>query len=196
MVGPTGPLTAPTNRLRLEHGRRHAERLFHGRESSLATGDPLRNESYSARPRANPRAFKEVAHASKECRVQHPRCERWSQMMDDETIRMLVRRLSRHHPSGGDVIEHAAILAAGSDSAAVLAWIAAHDGQPEVHAPAASRQGLLGGRLNGGNDRGSSPPRRYVLPSGALSERPRGTNPTPAAAKPVDTLASALSRVM
>jgi hypothetical protein len=83
--------------------------------------------------------------------------------MDDDSIRVLVRRLSRPHRSGGEVIERAAILAAGVDSAAVLEWITAHDGQPETLAPVASRRGLHGARLN------DSGPRRYVLPAGALS---------------------------
>ena len=84
--------------------------------------------------------------------------------MDDEAIRILVTRLSRPHRSGGQVIERAAIVAAsGADSATVLAWIAAHDGQPEPVAPVATRQGLHGGRLI------ESGPRRYVLPPGVLS---------------------------
>jgi hypothetical protein len=59
-------------------------------------------------------------------------------MMDEETIRTLVTRLSRKPPSGGEVIERAAIVAAGADSAAIFAWIAAHDGQPEALASAGS----------------------------------------------------------
>src|SRR5216117_1831905 len=51
--------------------------------------------------------------------------------MDDDAIRMLVTRLSRPHSSGGKVIERAAILAEGADSAAVLTWIVAHAGEPE-----------------------------------------------------------------
>ena len=88
-------------------------------------------------------------------------------MMDEETIRTLLTRLSRKHPSGGEVVERAAIVAAGADSAAILAWIAAHDGQPETLAPAGS--GLHSARLNGSGGKGSSAPRRYVLPPGALS---------------------------
>ena len=84
-------------------------------------------------------------------------------MMDEDSIRILVKRLSRPHRSGGEVIERAAILAAGADTAAVLAWIAAHDGQPEPFASADSRRGLHGARSAGGESR------RYVLPPGALS---------------------------
>jgi hypothetical protein len=84
-------------------------------------------------------------------------------MMDDDAIRILVTRLSRPHGSGGQVIERAAILAAGTDSAAVFAWIAARDGQPETLAPVVARRGLHSPRLN------DSGPRRYVLPPGVLS---------------------------
>jgi hypothetical protein len=89
--------------------------------------------------------------------------------MDDDSIRTLVARLARPHPSGGDVIERAAILAEGADSSAVLAWIAAHAGEPEELASLASSGGLHGGRLQ---NRGGADPRkplRYVLPPGALS---------------------------
>jgi hypothetical protein len=52
--------------------------------------------------------------------------------MDADAIRSVVTRLARPHRAGGDVIERAAILAEGADAGAVFAWIAAHDGQPEV----------------------------------------------------------------
>ncbi len=84
-------------------------------------------------------------------------------MMDDDAIRILVTRLARPHRSGGEVVERAAILAAGADSAAVLAWITAHDGQPEPVVPAASRRGLHGARSTEGESL------RYVLPPGALA---------------------------
>lgn len=87
--------------------------------------------------------------------------------MDQDAIRLLVARLSRPHRSGGAVIERATILAEGPDSAAVFAWIAAHDGQPETQAPPVAR-GLHGAGLTGGRAV-SSTPRRYVLPPGALS---------------------------
>lgn len=90
-------------------------------------------------------------------------------MIDDDAIRILVRRLSRPHRSGGEVIERAAILAEGTDSAAVLAWIAARDGQPETVEPVASSRGLHSARLNDGGGTDSSTPRRYVLPPGVLT---------------------------
>jgi len=89
--------------------------------------------------------------------------------MDDDTIRILVTRLSRPHRFGGAVIERAAIIAAGPASAAILAWIAAHDGKPETAAPVVSRQGLHSTRLSDSSRVDSSPPRRYVLPPGVLS---------------------------
>jgi len=88
--------------------------------------------------------------------------------VDDDAIRALVTRLARPHPSGGDVIERAAILAEGADLAAVIAWITAHAGIPEARVAAAPRHGLHG-RLN---DSGGAEPRtplRYVLPAGALA---------------------------
>jgi hypothetical protein len=88
--------------------------------------------------------------------------------VDDDAIRALVTRLARPHPSGGEVIERAAVLAEGVDLAAVIAWIIAHGGIAETRVAAAPRHGLHG-RLN---DSGGAEPRtplRYVLPAGALA---------------------------
>jgi hypothetical protein len=87
--------------------------------------------------------------------------------VDDDAIRTLVTRLSRPHRSGGEVIERAAIMASGSDSAAVLAWIADHDGEPEELAPVAAGRGLHSARLHD-SSAAERTPRRYVLPPGAL----------------------------
>lgn len=86
--------------------------------------------------------------------------------MDDAEIRDIVIRLARPHPSGGKVIERAAIVAAGGGAAEVVDWIIRRAGQGE--AAARSRPGgLHGARLadSTGND---GPPLRYVLPAGAL----------------------------
>jgi hypothetical protein len=90
--------------------------------------------------------------------------------MDDDAIRCLVTRLSRPHPSGGAVIERAAILAAGSGASAVLTWITAHAGEPEDLPPVASRGGgLHSARLHGTTGAGGTrTPLRYVLPPGVL----------------------------
>src|SRR3954454_12270880 len=80
-----------------------------------------------------------------------------------DVIRALVTRLSRSHPSGGRVIERAAILAAGADHTAVMSWIAAHAGQPEAAASPSPRHGLHGSRSEP-----ARAPLRYVLPPGAL----------------------------
>lgn len=88
--------------------------------------------------------------------------------MDDEAIRQVVTRLSRPHASGGEVIERAAILAEGADSAAILAWILAQDGRPEKLAPVTSGGGLHSARRYGAAP-ASTVPRRYVLPPGVLS---------------------------
>jgi hypothetical protein len=87
----------------------------------------------------------------------------------DAAIRAVVTRLSRPHASGGDVIERAAILAEGADAAAIVDWILAHAGQPEAPAREAAARGLHGGRLSGGAGAEGAPPRRYVLPVGALT---------------------------
>jgi hypothetical protein len=88
--------------------------------------------------------------------------------MDDAAIRILVTSLSRPHPSGGDVVERAAILATGSESSAVIAWIVAHEGKPEAAVAASSTRGLHGARLSEGT-RAGRPPLRYVLPAGTLA---------------------------
>jgi hypothetical protein len=88
--------------------------------------------------------------------------------VDDDAIRALLRRLSRAHPSGGTVVERAAILAEGADFDAVIAWVEAHGGEPEATAAKASTSGLHGSRVH---DRGSAEPRvpsRFVLPADAL----------------------------
>jgi hypothetical protein len=91
--------------------------------------------------------------------------------MDEDAIRALVTRLSRPHSSGGDVIERAAILAAGSNSTAVVAWIIAHHGTPEAAVATSSNAGLHGSQVTGPDAAGaqSSPPQRYVLPAGELA---------------------------
>jgi hypothetical protein len=88
--------------------------------------------------------------------------------MDDDAIRALVTRLARAHPSGGTVIERAAIVAEGGDADAIGTWIAAHGGQPEAPIETTTRQGLHGARLHSSG--GSTPraPSRFVLPAGAL----------------------------
>lgn len=87
---------------------------------------------------------------------------------DDDEIRALVIRLSRPHRSGGEVIERAAIMAAGADSAAVIAWITDHAGIPESAIANEPRRGLHGSRLSSGGEAESKAPLRFVLPAGAL----------------------------
>ena len=87
-------------------------------------------------------------------------------MMEDDEIRALVTRLARpHRPTGGAVVERAAILAAGADCDAVFAWIAEHGGEPEETTPVAVTGGLHGARSGGGR---VAPPSRYLLPPGTL----------------------------
>jgi hypothetical protein len=100
------------------------------------------------------------------------RCERREtsvSAVDDDAIRKLVARLARPHPSGGEVIERAVILAEGTDSAAVMAWITDHAGVPEAAVASVSSSGLHGSRLGGSGGAGSTVPLRFVLPAGALA---------------------------
>jgi hypothetical protein len=88
--------------------------------------------------------------------------------VDDDAIRSLVKRLGRAHPSGGTVVERAAVLAEGAEFEVVMAWIVAHGGEPEAAVPRAAKSGLHGLRVG---DSGASEPRaasRFVLPPGAL----------------------------
>jgi hypothetical protein len=87
----------------------------------------------------------------------------------DAEIHALVKRLARPHPSGGDVVERAALLASGSDFAAVMAWIADHAGVAEAMAAEAPRRGLHGPRLGPSDGAEPRTPRRFVLPAGALA---------------------------
>jgi hypothetical protein len=88
--------------------------------------------------------------------------------MEDDAILALVTRLARPHASGGDVIERAAILAEGSDSPDIIAWIISHAGEPESAVTAVSTGGLHASRLSGGRDAPSRAPLRFVLPAGTL----------------------------
>lgn len=86
--------------------------------------------------------------------------------MNNLEITTLIRNLSRPHPSGGVVIERAAILAAGADSPQIIDWIITHAGAPET--PAARGRGLHGSPTHGENDRGSAHPTRFILPANTL----------------------------
>lgn len=86
--------------------------------------------------------------------------------IDDVRIRALVTRLARRCTDGGHVIERAAILAAGSDCAAIETWILDHAGRPERGA-SRTAVGLHAHRPESASASNRSP-RRFVLPPGAL----------------------------
>ena len=90
-------------------------------------------------------------------------------MRNDDEIRALLSRLSRRHASGGTVIERAAIVAEGADSAEVVEWILEHAGEPEAAAETSAKQGLHSARLSGSIGTAPRAPARYVLPAGALN---------------------------
>jgi hypothetical protein len=92
--------------------------------------------------------------------------------LDEDAICAVVTRLSRPHPSGGRVIERAAIMAEGPQSAAILRWIESHAGEPEQRAAVAATGGLHSARrysAGAGGGAAASAPRRYVLPPGAIA---------------------------
>lgn len=84
----------------------------------------------------------------------------------EEEIRQLVARLSRPHPTGGRVVERAAVLASGTDFAAVMAWIEAHGGRAETAIPRKAARGLHAPRQSA--DAVDPLPSRFILPAGAL----------------------------
>jgi hypothetical protein len=86
----------------------------------------------------------------------------------DDAIEAVVARLARPHRSGGSVIERAAILAEGDRSVAIVDWIVAHAGEPEIAAAAAPPRGLYGTGFGGGVTAARGPA-RYILPPGALA---------------------------
>jgi len=86
----------------------------------------------------------------------------------DAEIHALVKRLARPHPSGGDVVERAALLASG-DFEAAMAWIADHGGVAEAMASEAPRRGLHGPRLGLSGGAETRTPLRFVLPAGSLA---------------------------
>jgi hypothetical protein len=88
--------------------------------------------------------------------------------VDDDAIRSLVKRLGRPHPSGGTVMERAAILAAGADFDAIMEWILAHGGEAEAMAPKPARSGLYGARFHDSDASDARTPSRFVLPADAL----------------------------
>jgi hypothetical protein len=89
--------------------------------------------------------------------------------VDDPAIRALLTRLARPHPSGGKVIDRAALLAEGGDFPEVIDWIIEHAGKPEAAVAMKATGGLHGSRnvepLRADQRRAL----RYVLPADALS---------------------------
>jgi hypothetical protein len=87
----------------------------------------------------------------------------------ERAIRAAVLRLARPDGDGGAVIERAAIVAEGAPAAAIEAWVLAHGGEPEAPLLARPRPGLYALRPDGRLGSDARPPRRYVLPSDALT---------------------------
>jgi hypothetical protein len=88
--------------------------------------------------------------------------------VDEEAIRALLTRLARPHPSGGKVIDRAAILAEGADFTEVVDWIMDHAGRPDSLTAAAPSGGLHGSRNAEPLRAEQRRALRYVLPAEAL----------------------------
>jgi len=89
--------------------------------------------------------------------------------LDDAQVLALVTRLARPHRSGGTVVERAAIVAAGGDATAILAWIADRGGVPEAPKARPAARGLHSPVRHGERDGDAATPLRFVLPAGALA---------------------------
>ncbi|HWF36063.1 MAG TPA: hypothetical protein VG295_11840 [Solirubrobacteraceae bacterium] len=89
--------------------------------------------------------------------------------MDEPAIRELLTRLARPHPSGGKVIERAAILAEGADFTEVVEWIMDHAGRPEGAVSAEPAGGLHGARTVEPLRAEQRRALRYLLPEDALA---------------------------
>lgn len=88
------------------------------------------------------------------------------EVVANDAIGILVRRLARPHGSGGMVIERSVILAEGADSAAIMTWISDHDGVADSTIASVRGGGLHGSRTNAAPTAG--PARRFVLPARAF----------------------------
>lgn len=81
---------------------------------------------------------------------------------DEDELRLVVERLSRRDRSGGRVIERAALLAEGTRSTALIAWLGEHGWEPEAPAAASPRGGGIHGQREH-RSASSGAPTRYVL---------------------------------
>ena len=86
-----------------------------------------------------------------------------------DAIAVLVRRLARPHASGGTVIERSVILAEGTRSSAILAWIVDHDGTPDSTIPHARNKGLHSPSPAAGVENQTARAQRYILPAHAFN---------------------------
>jgi hypothetical protein len=89
--------------------------------------------------------------------------------MEQDEIRLVITRLARPDPSGGFVVERAALLAEGRDFAALAAWIAAHGGTPQARPPAAAGHGLHRSERHEIGGQAARPASQYLLPAGSLA---------------------------
>ncbi len=87
--------------------------------------------------------------------------------MDDDEIRILVKRIARRNAKGGATVERATLLAEGPDVGEIEAWILRAGGTAETAEPAKGA-GLYADRVTEREASRTPAPLRYVLPPGAL----------------------------
>ncbi len=87
--------------------------------------------------------------------------------MDDDEIRLLVKRIARRSSKGGATVERATLLAEGSDVGAIEAWLGRVGATPETAAPAKGA-GLYADRVTEREASRTPAPLRWVLPPDAL----------------------------
>lgn len=83
---------------------------------------------------------------------------------DEDELRLVVERLSRRDRSGGRVIERAALLAEGTRSTALIAWLGEHGWEPEAPAAASPRGGGIHGQREHRSATPAAPARYLLLP--------------------------------
>ena len=84
---------------------------------------------------------------------------------DEDELRLVVERLSRRDRSGGRVIERAALLAEGTRSTALIAWLGEHGWEPEAPATASPRGGGIHGQREHRSASSGAPTRYLLAPS-------------------------------
>ena len=89
--------------------------------------------------------------------------------MDDDEIRILVKRIARRRSKGGTTVERATLLAEGSDVGEIEAWLGRVGATPETAEPAKGA-GLYADRVTEREASRAPAPLRWILPPGVLDD--------------------------